>query len=212
MSQNNNEIEKRLWSAADDLSLIDFEALKAQFERGRKHTEVELMKGMVARHLQKMVRLNRTRMDYLKRFQQMIEEYNSGSVNIEEFFRRLMEFTRSLTHEEQRAVGEQLTEEELALFDLLARPEMQLAGKERAQVKKTARDLLQTLKREKLTLDWRKRQQARADVRVTIEKVLDQGLPKLYTPEIFETKSAVVFQHFYDCYYGGGQSVYGATA
>jgi hypothetical protein len=43
-----------------------------------------------------------------------------------------------------------------------------------------AHDLLETLKREKLVLDWRKRQQTRADVLLTIEHVLDDGLPRLY--------------------------------
>ncbi len=35
---------------------------------------------------------------------------------------------------------------------------MELTAKERAQVKKVSRELLQTLKAEKLALDWRKRQ------------------------------------------------------
>ena len=108
----------------------------------------------------------------------------------------MLEFAQSL--EERRSVGEQLSEEELALFDLLTKPEMELTTKERAKVKKTARELLATLKREKLVLDWRKRQQARAEVRVTIEKMLDEGLPTTYTPELFETKTANVFQHVYD--------------
>lgn len=43
-----------------DLSKIDFELLKAKFEHGRKHSEVERVKASVARHLQKMVRLNRS--------------------------------------------------------------------------------------------------------------------------------------------------------
>ena len=92
-------------------------------------------RATVARHLHKMVRLNRTRIDYLERFQRMIDEYNSGSINVEELFRRLMEFAQSLTKEEQRAVGEELSEEELALFDLLTKPEIDLTRKEREQVK-----------------------------------------------------------------------------
>jgi len=70
---------------------------------------------------------------------------------------------------------------------------------------------LDTLKAGKLVLDWRKRQQARAEVRVTIEKMLDQGLPKAYTPELFEKKTTAVFQHVYDAYYGAGLSVYAAA-
>ena len=195
-----------------DLSGIDFEALKAKFERGRRHTEVERIKGAIGRQLQKMVRLNRSRMDYLERFQRMIDDYNAGSLNVEEFFRRLMEFAQNLNQEEQRAVGEQLTEEELAVFDLLTKPEMDLTAKERTQVKKTAHELLETLKREKLVIDWRKRQQARAEVRVTIETLLDRGLPEAYTPEIYQKKSDAVFQHVYDCYFGADKSVYSMAA
>jgi type I restriction enzyme R subunit len=195
-----------------DLSEIDFEALRRKFERGRKRTEAERVKGAVSRKLHQMVRLNRTRLDYLDRFQRMIDEYNAGSVNVEEFFRRLIEFARDLNEEDQRSVGEQLSEEELAVFDLLTRPEMELAEKERAQVKQTARELLETLKRETLVLDWRKRQQSRAQVRVTIETVLDQGLPEAYTAELYQKKAEMVFQHIYDSYYGAGKSVYAAVA
>ncbi|MEE8575049.1 MAG: type I restriction endonuclease subunit R [Thermodesulfobacteriota bacterium] len=192
-----------------DLSNIDFEALKARFERGRKRTEAERIKNAVTRQLQRMVLMNRTRMDYMERFQQMIDEYNSGSVNVEEFFRLLLEFAKDLNEEDQRAVGEQLSEEELALFDLLTKPEMELTTKERAAVKKTARELLETLKREKLVLDWRKRQQSRANVRVTIEEVLDSDLPGPFTPGLYQTKCDAIYQHIYDSYYGAGQSVYG---
>jgi len=194
-----------------DLSRIDFEALKARFERGRRHIEVERLKGAVASQLRKMVLLNRTRMDYLEHFQQMIDEYNSGSVNVEEFFRRLMEFARSLTQEEQRAVGEQLTEEELAIFDLLIKPEIQLTEKERVQVKKTARELLETLKQEKLVLDWRKRQQSRAAVRLAIELTLE-GLPPCYGRPIYQMKCDSVYQHVYESYFGRGKSVYDKMA
>jgi type I restriction enzyme R subunit len=158
-----------------------------------------------------MVRLNRTRMDYLERFQAMIDAYNAGSLNAEEFFQQLVTLAQSLNEEEQRSVGEQLNEEELALFDLLTKPQIGLSAAERDKVKATARELLATLKAGKLVLDWRKRQQARAEVRVTIEKKLDQGLPKVYTPELFAQKTSAIFQHVYDAYYGAGRSVY-ATA
>ena len=195
-----------------NLSQIDFEALNARFERSRKHTEAQKIKGAIGRKLARMVRLNRTRMDYLERFQQMIDAYNAGSVNIEEFFRRLIVFAQGLNEEDQRGIAEQLSEEELAVFDLLTKPEMKLTKSEREQVKKTASELLDILKREKLVLDWRKRQQSRAQVRVTIETVLDQGLPEAYTPELYAKKADSVFQHVCDSYYGAGKSVYEVAA
>ena len=194
-----------------DLSKIDFEKLADKFKTGRKRTLNEKLKGTVSQKLIAMVRLNRTRMDYLERFQEMIDAYNSGSLNAEEFFRQLMDFAQSLNEEEQRAVGEQLTEEELALFDILTKPVIAMSDADRNKVKATARELLATLKEGKLVIDWRKRQQARAEVRVTIEKLLDQGLPRAYTPELFDQKTAAVFQHVYDAYYGAGRSVYAAV-
>jgi type I restriction enzyme R subunit len=194
-----------------DLSKIDFEKLAAEFKTGHKRTLNEKLKGAVAQRLRTMVRLNRTRLDYLAIFQEMIDAYNTGSLNAEELFRRLVAFAQSLDEEEQRAVGEQLSEEELAVFDLLTKPAMEMSAADRDKVKATARELLVTLKAGKLVLDWRKRQQARAEVRVTIEKLLDRGLPRAYTPELFEQKTAAVFQHVYDCYYGAGGSVYAAA-
>jgi type I restriction enzyme, R subunit len=158
-----------------------------------------------------MVRLNRFRMNYLDRFQRMIDEYNAGSVNVEDFFRRLMAFAQELNGEEKRAISEQLSEEELALFDLLTQPEPELADKEKSQVKKTARELLNKLKGEKLVLDWRKRQESRAQVRVTIEEVLDRGLPEVYTRELFARKTEAVFHHIYESYFGAGRGIYAAV-
>lgn len=56
------------------------------------------------------------------RIEELIAEYNVGSLNIDEYLRRLVELSRSPTDEEQRAVVEGLTEEELAIFDLLTKP------------------------------------------------------------------------------------------
>jgi type I restriction enzyme R subunit len=139
-------------------------------------------------------------------FRQSVED--GGSINVEEFFRRLVAFTRELTVEEQRAISEELSEEELAIFDLLTKPEIKLSPKERRQVKAAARELLDVLKREKLVLDWRKRQKDRAQVRVTIEILLDQELPEVYTAEIFQTKTNAVYQHIYESYFGAGRNIY----
>jgi type I restriction enzyme R subunit len=190
-----------------DLSQIDVKALKARFEEGRKRTEAEKLKGTINSKLRKLVRLNKSRMDFLEEFQKMIEEYNAGSMNVELFFERLLVFAKDLNEEERRGIAEQLTEEELAVFDLLTKPEMTLSRKEEQEVKKVARELLETLKQEKLVLDWRKRQQSRAAVRLCIEEVLDR-LPPIYTQELYRQKCDAVYQHVYDSYFGQHRSVY----
>src|ERR1035437_2657722 len=134
-----------------------------------------------------MVKLNRTRIDFLEEFQTMIDEYNSGSSNVEAFFAKLMAFTKKLNAEERRGLSEQLNEEELVIFDLLTKPNITLTNQEAAEVKKVARSLLAKLKQEKLVLDWRKQQTTRAMVLVTIQEILD-GLPRVYTKDLYDQK------------------------
>ena len=105
---------------------------------------------------------------------------------------------------------ENLTEEELSLFDKLKKPD--LTEKEKTQVKNVARDLLSTLKAEKLVLDWRKKQQAIAAVKKEIEDDLDRWLPESYDSRIYEEKCNTVFQHIYDSYAGDSHSIYEEVA
>lgn len=150
-------------------------------------------------------------MDFLEKFQKMIDEYNEGSKNIEQFFSALVDFAKSLTEEEKRGVAEGLTEEELAIFDILTKPEPKLSEKEKAEVKKVAQSLLATLKREKLVLDWREKQQARAAVRKTIARTFDSALPSAYSDGLREQKADLAYCHVFDSYFGAGRSVYAAA-
>jgi len=193
-----------------DLTEVDFEALAKRFKRARKRTHFEQLRNAVEKSLLAMLERNRTRIDYLERFQHLIDEYNAGSANIEELWRRLVELARQLKAEDERHVAERLTEEELALFDILTKPEPELKKKDRQEVKKVARELLVTLKREKLVLDWRKRQASRASVRLAIEEFLDR-LPDRYTIEVYRKKCEAVYHHVYESYFGAGRSVYAAA-
>jgi type I restriction enzyme R subunit len=155
-----------------------------------------------------MVTQNKTRLDYYETFKEMINEYNTGSASVTDTYNKLLEFVKDLNTEDQRSISEGLTEEELAIFDLLTKPQVDLTEKDRMKVKNAAKDLLQILKTEKLVLDWRKHQPTKSDVKVTIEKVLDQELPDSYDKLLFDLKTQLVFQHVYDSYFGAGRSVY----
>ena len=81
-----------------------------------------------------MVRLNKSRTDYYERFQRLIDDYNADSENVDLYLHELMAFTRNLNQEDQRHIAEQLSEEELAMFDLLTRPNTTLTDQEKAEV------------------------------------------------------------------------------
>ncbi len=192
-----------------NLSEIDFAALQAKFAQGHKRTEAEKLKALIEGKLAQMVAANASRMDLAERFQKLIDDYNAGSQNIEAFFAELKSFAEALSEEDQRAIAEGLTEEELALFDILTKPEPKLTKAEEAEVKKVCRELLATLKREKLVLDWREKQQAKGAVMQALKLSLrPPNLPGAYSKDVRAEKMARAYAHVYDHYFGDGQSAY----
>lgn len=183
-----------------DLSKIDFNALAKQFAKSKtRNTEVEALKAAIRAKLGVMLSENRTRADYLEKFEALIEAYNNGSRNIEDLFNELLALSKSLSEEEQRHVREQMTEEELVIFDLLTRPAPELTTEERNEVKKVARELLSRIKT-LLVLNWRQKASARSKVRLAIEDVLDGGLPRAYDKPLYQRKCAALFEHVYERY------------
>ncbi|MFH1023568.1 MAG: type I restriction endonuclease subunit R [Planctomycetota bacterium] len=194
-----------------DLSAIDFEALANRFGKSnRKNVELEQLKAAIRAQLDRMIRLNKTRTDYLEKFEALIESYNAGSRNIEDLFRELLALSRGMTDEEARHIRENLSEEELTVFDLLTRPGPGLSSQERDEVKKVAKQLLERLKK-LLVLDWRKRAGTLAKVRLSIEDSLE-ALPRPYTKELYTTKCSTLFEHVYESYHGEDASVFAEVA
>lgn len=192
-----------------DLNRLDFEELARRFA-GNKRTAAKKIEQDLEKRIDTAVRQNPTRVELAERFRRLIDEYNAGTHNLEEFLRRLKALSDELTEEERRTVREDLTEEELAVYDLLTKPEPTLTESEQAKVKMAAKHLLEHVT-EKLVLDWRKKQQSRAKVFVTVEKVLDEELPSVYD-DLYDDKVKRVYEHIYASYFDNGESVYSEAA
>ena len=197
-----------------DLSQLDFDILRERFEQGHKHTAIKQLEGVAGRKIDKMLKQNPSRMDFQETFEQMLAEYNAEAVDVDIIYERLISLIKDLEAEEKRALREGLTEEELAVFDLLTKPEPALNNDDKQTVKKIAQDLLTKLKSEKLVLDWRNQQATRAAVKTTIDIVLDDALPKInaYNKPLFEKKCEIIYQHIYERYFGAGESIYQTVA
>jgi type I restriction enzyme R subunit len=191
-----------------DLSQVDFEKLQQKFGITAKNIHTEKLRSETEARLNRLLEFNKTRTDLAEKFQHLIDEYNAGSKNIEEFFNELVAFAKELDEEEQRAVREEMSEEELVIFDLITRPGPELNQTESKQVKKAARDLLLSLKQQKLVLDWKKSQQNRAIVQRTIRDVLQDELPESYNSEWQQKKLSTLYEHFYESYEDANTSVY----
>ena len=190
-----------------DLSQIDFQGLARKFA-GRKRAETDRLAQLLRQQAISAALRNPTRYELVERIEQLISDYNEGSINIDEYLRRLIELSKTLTAEEERAVREDLSEEELAVFDLLTQPDPVLTDEERETVRASAKNLLVHL-HEKLVQDWRRKVDVTNDVNSTIRRVLDESLPQEpYTPDIFTAKVQLVFDHILTAYGDNGESAY----
>jgi type I restriction enzyme R subunit len=182
-----------------DLSKIDFEKLREEFAKKVRYkaTALQDIRDIVEQKLAQMLARNPLRMDYQQKYEEIVADYNreKDRVTVEETFRRLMELMGTLDQEQKRAVEEGLSEDELAVFDLLKRDNLGKAERER--VKQASRELLESIKTRLSELDrfWEK-EQTKADVEVFI---LDKVFASLPTPPFTaEEKKAVaanVYSH-----------------
>ena len=190
-----------------DLSKINFEALAREFKISKhKNTDLEALRAAIAARLAQMVSVNRTRADFAEKFSALIESYNNGSRNIEQLFNDLLELSKQLNVEAERHLRENLTEEELVIFDILTRPAPELSAAERTKVKKVAKDLLVRIQ-SLLVLNWRQKSAARSSLKLAIEDTLDK-LPSSYGQPMFDEKCSAVFQHVFESYPERNVNVY----
>jgi type I restriction enzyme R subunit len=195
-----------------DLSSLDFEILKKLFEKtDKKNTLVQDLKNKIEKQLQRMVDNNPLRVDFYQKYQEIIDEYNRGkdSVTIEETFRKLIEFVNSLSEEEARVKREDLSEEQMAIFDLLRKPD--LSKSEKQKVKDIAIELLDELKKEKLKVEmWSEKSATSASVFKYVNTSLFNNLPyPTYQNDDIDIRTAMIYEHLKTKYYCAGRSVYG---
>lgn len=202
-----------------DISAIDFERLRREFEnRKRKNSDVQDLKSMLARKLLAMLARNPARTDFQARYEQIVHDYNleHDSLTIEQTFEALLKFAQSLDQEQSRAIREGLTEESMALFDILCRGKESLEPSDILRLKKVATELLATLKAERLRVEhWREREQTRDAVRQQIHDFLyddSTGLPSSFDTTEIERLTADVFLHVHRAYPELPSPIYGDDA
>lgn len=199
-----------------DLSTLDFQKLKAAFEKApRKNTMTFNLQQAIEKKLQQMLKENPLRLEFYERYKEIIADYNDGKSleNTVKAFDNLAQLIQSMSIEEQRAVRENLGDQEtLAIFDLLKEGK-ELDSKSLKEVKKVAKQTLDKLKAEKLKIDrWREKREITAQVKIMIHDELLWLPQEAYSDEEVNEKSLSVYQHIYSNYFGAGKSVYQQSA
>ncbi len=183
-----------------DLSKLDIDELRAQFKKLRnKNLEIANLRRHMEEKLRQMLRRNTTRTNFAERFRNIIDEYNAGGSQNDDFYEKLLKLMEDLRAEEERHIKEELSEAELELFDLLRKEH--LTAEEEKRVKLAARELYHTLtekRNELFIVGWQNDPQPKERVKGEIVHVLNQFLPESYDREIFLRKSTLVFDHIVD--------------
>lgn len=170
-----------------DLSGVDFDKLADLFAASPKVT-AEKLRDEAEDKARKMAEANPTRQHLVERLEKLVADYNAGSVDAEQFFEALKAFIGEMGEEEQRAAREELTEEELAIFDLLTTPEPKLTKAEEQEVKRVARSLLEKLRDLTGAIDWVRGQETRGAVWTEIRQRLNELPENPYPQTLWDSK------------------------
>src|SRR3989441_5037720 len=198
-----------------DISRIDFERLRKEFERSHtKNTIVQNLKDVIEKRLHRMIQQNPLRTtNFQSHYEEIIAAYNQEKdrATIEKTFADLLQFVNALDKESTRALREGLDEETLALFDLLMKPD--LSGEDIERLKQVASELLAKLKAEKLRADnWWEKQATRDAVKVEIRDFLwneETGLPvECYSDQEVDAKAERVYLHIFNVYTSPSSSAF----
>ncbi|AWK51619.1 deoxyribonuclease [Clostridium beijerinckii] len=183
-----------------DLSKLNIDELRAQFKMTKyKNIEISNLRKFIEEKLARMIQKNVTRGNFAELFQNIIDNYNAGGSQNDDFFEKLLKLMEELKQEEERHIKEELSEEELEIFDLLRKEK--LLKDEEKKVKLAAKMLYETLiqkKSELFIVGWQNDPQPKERVKHEIINVLNTFLPETYGRDIFTQKSNIVYEHIID--------------
>ena len=191
-----------------DLSNIDFDRLKAEFEKSpAKQVQVQDVKSVIAKRLQDLLRQNPQspqRRNLYARYQEIVSNYNreTDRVTIEQTFEELLRLVEALDNEEKRHVREGLSESDLALFDILCNYKADIKPSTRERLKQVAHSLLETIQAQLQTLEnWREKDTTKSQIRTLIHNHLYDENTGLPVDDFEETDinelAKVIFLHVY---------------
>ena len=184
-----------------DLSKLDLDAIKKEIGcTPYKALEIDNVREFVERVLKQMINRNTTRVRFSERYQHIIDQYNAGGTENQDYYEQLLQLIEELKKEQSRSSDMGLEEEELEIYDLLIQGR-KLTKAEEQKVILASKNLYQKLKAEKsniMVVDWYKDEKPRQNVLDLIEFSLDKDLPESYDKEAFKSKTHLLLNHFVD--------------
>ena len=174
-----------------EFSLFDPKFLADVAKMKEKNLAVELLKKLIA---EQIVVFKRTNVVKSGKFSEIIQEtmnrYLNGMLTNEEVIQELLKIAQDIANAKEAGTELGLTDEEMAFYDALTKPEAIKDFYENDQLVALTKELTETLRKNQ-TIDWQKKDQARARMRMMIKKLLKKYD---YPPEDREDAVVIVMQ------------------
>ena len=167
----------------EEFSLFDPQFLKEIAKMKEKNLAVELLKKLIAEQVQIYRRTNVVKSEEFSAIiQGVMNRYLNGMLTNEEVIQELLDLARKI--QDAKKAGEELglSADELAFYDALTKPRAIRDFYENEELIALTKELADTLRRNG-TIDWQRRDSARAKMRMLIKRLLKRHR---YPPEGME--------------------------
>lgn len=164
----------------EEFSLFDSKFLQEVANMKEKNLAVEFLKKLIAEQVSIYRRTNVVKSEkFSEIMQRAVNAYLNGMLTNEEVIEEMLKLAKQIAdaHQEGDQLG--LTADELAFYDALTKPQAIKDFYENEELIAITKELADTLRRNK-TIDWQKRESARAKMRMLIKKLLKRHK---YPPE-----------------------------
>ena len=158
--------------AQEEFSLFDPKFLEEISRMKEKNLAVELLKKLIAEQVSIYRRTNVVKSEkFSEIMQKAINSYLNGMLTNEEVIAEMLKLAKQLAeaHEEGQQLG--LTADELAFYDALTKPQAIKDFYQNEELIAITKELADTLRKNK-TIDWQRKESARAKMRTLIKRLL----------------------------------------
>ena len=167
----------------EEFSLFDPKFLEEVANMKEKNFAVELLKKLIAEQVSVYRRTNIVKSEkFSEIMQRSINAYLNGMLTNEEVIEEMLKLAKQIAAAQKEGDKLGLTADELAFYDALTKPQAIKDFYENDELIAITKELADTLRRNK-TIDWQKRESARAKMRMLIKKLLKKHK---YPPEGME--------------------------
>lgn len=158
----------------EEFSLFDPKFLEEISKMKEKNLAVELLKKLIAEQVQIYRRTNVVKSEkFSEIIQGVMNRYLNGMLTNEEVIEELLKMAQQIRDARKAGVELGLSEDELAFYDALTKPQAIKDFYENDELIAITKELTETLRKNR-TIDWQKRDSARAHMRMLIKKLLRQ--------------------------------------